>query len=135
RLHGDKESEFDAIIGWRSLEQDIKLFGSDNVLTALTPKLKDVDPDDSFSSVPYEKGFNFLYHIQKVIGGPEYFEPYMKAHVQEFAGKSITTDDWRKFLYSFVEKNFPEKKAALDSIKWDDWLHAPGMVLDLCNVE
>ncbi|CAG8625249.1 36576_t:CDS:10 [Racocetra persica] len=127
RLHGDKESEFDAIIGWRSLEQDIKLFGPDNALTALTPKLKDVDPDDSFSSVPYEKGFNFLYHIQKVIGGPEYFEPYMKAHVQEFAGKSITTDDWRKFLYSFVEKNFPEKKAALDNIKWDDWLHAPGM--------
>ncbi|CAG8556399.1 3175_t:CDS:2, partial [Acaulospora colombiana] len=32
-----------------------------------------------------QKGFNLLYHIQKVIGGPEYFEPYMKAHVQEFA--------------------------------------------------
>ncbi|CAG8514396.1 14713_t:CDS:10, partial [Cetraspora pellucida] len=127
RLHGEKESEFDAIIGWRSLEQDIKLFGPDNVLTALTPKLEGVDPDDCFSSVPYEKGFNFLYHIQKVIGGPEYFEPYMKAHVKEFSGKSITTDDWQKFLYNFVENNFPEKQAALDNIKWDDWFHSPGM--------
>ncbi|RIB19601.1 leukotriene A4 hydrolase [Gigaspora rosea] len=127
RLHGEAAAEFDAIIGWRALEQDIKLFGENNVLTALTPKLKDVDPDDSFSSVPYEKGFNFLYHIQKVIGGSQNFEPYMKAHVQEFAGKSITTDDWKRFLYSFVEKNCPEKKTDLDNIQWDAWLHSPGM--------
>ncbi|CAG8574026.1 14594_t:CDS:10 [Acaulospora morrowiae] len=128
RLHGEKELEFDAIIGWQSLEHDIKLFGETNVLTALVPNLQGVDPDDSFSSVPYEKGFNFLYHIQKVIGGPEFFEPYMKAHVQEFAGKSITTDDWKNFLYSFVEKNFgAERKALLDTIQWESWLHSPGM--------
>ncbi|CAG8640877.1 28603_t:CDS:10 [Dentiscutata erythropus] len=131
RLHGEKASEFDAIIGWRALKQDIDLFGQSNVLTALTPKLKGVDPDDSFSSVPYEKGFNFLYHIQKVVGGPQNFEPYMKAHVQEFAGKSITTDDWKKFLYSFADKNFPEKRAKLDEIQWDAWLHAPGMKTNL----
>ncbi|CAG8833049.1 15402_t:CDS:2, partial [Gigaspora margarita] len=127
-LHGEAIAKFDAIIGWRALEQDIELFGESNVLTALTPKLKDVDPDDSFSSVPYEKGFKFLYHIQKVIGGPQNFKPYMKAHVQEFAGKSITTDDWKRFLYSSVEKNFPEKKADLDNIQWDAWLHTPGML-------
>ncbi|KAF0536693.1 leukotriene A-4 hydrol [Gigaspora margarita] len=56
RLHGEATAEFDAIIGWRALEQDIELFGESNVLTALTPKLKVVDPDDSFSSVPYKKG-------------------------------------------------------------------------------
>ncbi|CAB4380433.1 unnamed protein product [Rhizophagus irregularis] len=128
RLHGEKQSEFDAIIGWRALEEDIKLFGEDNPLTALQPVLKDVDPDDCFSSVPYEKGFNFLYHIQKVVGGPEFFEPYMKAHVKEFAGKSITTDEWKNFLYSFMEKNFgSEKKDTLDTIDWKGWLNSPGM--------
>ncbi|CAG8448674.1 11273_t:CDS:10, partial [Scutellospora calospora] len=113
RVHGDKIIDFDAIIGWKSLKQDIEHFGPDNVLTALNPKLKDVNPDDSFSLVPYEKGFNFLYHIQKVIGGPDYFEPYMKAHVQEFAGKSITTDDWKNFLYSFppVDNEFDQTLA------------------------
>ncbi|CAG8832016.1 15949_t:CDS:10, partial [Gigaspora margarita] len=120
RLHGEATAEFNAIIGWRALEQDIELFGENNPLTALTPKLKDVDPDDSGSLVPYEKGFNFLYHIQKVIGGPQNFEPYMKAHVQEFAGKSIATDDWKR-------KIFLKKKADLDNIQWDAWLHTPGM--------
>ncbi|CAG8556383.1 3174_t:CDS:2 [Acaulospora colombiana] len=128
RLHGEKESEFDAIIGLQSLERDVKLFGETNALTALVPNLQGVDPDDSFSSVPYGILCYLNRYRMKVIGGPEYFEPYMKAHVQEFAGKSITTDDWKNFLYSFVEKNFgTEKKASLDTIQWESWLHSPGM--------
>jgi hypothetical protein len=30
--------------------------------------LKGKDPDDAFSSVPYEKGFVFLYYLEKLIG-------------------------------------------------------------------
>ncbi|KAG9285768.1 hypothetical protein G9A89_013193 [Geosiphon pyriformis] len=128
RLHGEKERQFDAIIGLRALKDSIKLFGADNPLTALTPKLENIDPDDVFSSVPYEKGFNFLYHIEQVVGGPKYFEPYMKAYVQNFTGKSITTDEWRDFLFSYMEKTFgPEKRDALIKIDWETWLNAPGM--------
>ncbi|RHZ82002.1 hypothetical protein Glove_115g18 [Diversispora epigaea] len=128
RLHGEKASEFNAIMGFKLLEEDIDHFKDNPSFTVLVPKLQGIDPDDCFSTVPYEKGFNFLYHIQKVIGGPEYFEPYMKAYVQEFAGKSITTDDWKNYLYSYVEKHYGiEKKALLDTIKWEDWLHSPGM--------
>ncbi|PKK57376.1 leukotriene a-4 hydrolase, partial [Rhizophagus irregularis] len=89
RLYGEKESDFHSIIGWSELEADVKLFGEDNPLTALQPALKGIDPGDAYSRVPYEKGFNFLYHIQQIVGGPEFFEPYMKAHIEEFAGKSI----------------------------------------------
>lgn len=55
RLHGEKESDFHAIIGWSELEEDVKLFGEDNPLTALQPVLKGVDPDDAFSRVSYGK--------------------------------------------------------------------------------
>ncbi|CAJ0763134.1 4704_t:CDS:10 [Entrophospora sp. SA101] len=127
-VHSEKHAEFDSIIGWRALSDDIKLFGSDNPLTALAPNLKGIDPDDCFSSVPYEKGYNFLYYIQKVVGGSLIFEPYMKAHVKNFIGKSITTQDWKDFLYSYMETNYgPEMKAKLDSIDWNSWLYAPGM--------
>lgn len=58
----------------------------------------------------------------------------MKAHVKEFAGKSITTDEWKNFLYSFMEKNFgSEKKVALDTIDWKGWLNSPGMVTFSAN--
>ena len=42
-------------------------FGADNPLTALVPNLDGVDPDDSFSSVPYEKGSNFLYYLEQLV--------------------------------------------------------------------
>ncbi|EXX63836.1 uncharacterized protein OCT59_008754 [Rhizophagus irregularis] len=128
RLYGEKESDFHSIIGWSELEADVKHFGEDNPLTALQPVLKGIDPGDAYSRVPYEKGFNFLYYIQQIVGGPEFFEPYMKAHIEEFAGKSIITNDWKNFLYSFMEKNFGSaKKDALDKIDWNGWLHSPGM--------
>ncbi|CAG8490803.1 8958_t:CDS:10 [Funneliformis mosseae] len=128
RVHDEQFSDFSAIIAWGLLKDDIDLFGKDNPLTALQPVLKGIDPDDCFSCVPYEKGFNLLYYIQKVVGGPKFFEPYMKAYVEEFGGKAITTDDWKNFLYLYMEKNYgTEKKAALDQIDWNVWLHSPGM--------
>jgi leukotriene-A4 hydrolase len=57
RLHGEEKSDFDAISRWRALEDDVKRFGKDNPLTVLQPILKDVDPDDCFSTVPYGKDF------------------------------------------------------------------------------
>lgn len=48
----------------------VKTFGADNPLTNLVPSLEEVDPDDAFSSVPYEKGFALLYHLEELLGGP-----------------------------------------------------------------
>lgn len=48
----------------------VKAFGADNPLTNLVPNLEEVDPDDAFSSVPYEKGFALLYHLEELMGGP-----------------------------------------------------------------
>jgi len=31
------------------------------------------------------------------------FEPFLKAYVNEFKYKSITTDDWKQFLYKFFD--------------------------------
>jgi leukotriene-A4 hydrolase len=58
RLHGEKQAEFESIIGLRALKDDIKHFGKENPLTALVPVLKDTDPDDAFCNVPYGK-FSF----------------------------------------------------------------------------
>lgn len=43
-------------------------------------RLKDQDPDDAFSSVPYEKGFFFLHYLQSLVGGPEPMEKFMHAY-------------------------------------------------------
>ena len=42
--------------GFDSLLNSVTRYGSDHEFTKLVPALKDTDPDDAFSSIPYEKG-------------------------------------------------------------------------------
>lgn len=98
-------------------------------LTCLCPKLFSVDPDDAFSSVPYEKGFNLLYYLETLLGGPNVFEPYVKAHFDKFAHTSITTQKFKDFLYwYFMKPEFDgEKVKLLDSVDWTNWFSGVGM--------
>ncbi|KAI9002648.1 peptidase family M1-domain-containing protein [Gaertneriomyces semiglobifer] len=130
RLHGQSVLEFDAIIGKKALEESVEHYERIHhpEFTCLCPRLRNEDPDDAFSSVPYEKGFNLLFYLERILGGPEVFEPYLKAHVKKFAHKSITTDDFMKLLFEFYQENFGEEKVQiLKSVDWDAWLHQPGM--------
>lgn len=79
-------------------------------------------------SLETEKGFNLLYHIEKVVGGPAVFEPYMKAHVENFASKSITTEQWLAHLHSYMEAHHgKEVVEKLKTIDFDRWINGTGM--------
>lgn len=65
RLYGEQALQFHAANGYLSLVDSIHQIGETHNFTALVPDLSGgVDPDDSFSKVPYEKGFYFLYYLQ-----------------------------------------------------------------------
>ncbi|KAF9580423.1 Leukotriene A-4 hydrolase [Lunasporangiospora selenospora] len=128
RMKGKEHGDFSAIVGYNALQESVGHFGKEHPFTALCPCLRGEDPDDSFSRVPYEKGFNLLYYLEKHLGGPEVFEPYLRAHVQQFAGRSINTDEWKHFLYSYMTKHHGQEKVdLLNLVDWDAWLHGPGM--------
>ncbi|GAA5813641.1 hypothetical protein MFLAVUS_007125 [Mucor flavus] len=129
RLQGEATRQFEALSGLKSLQESVDLFGADSLKTVLNPDLRGgADPDDFFSKVPYEKGFNFLYHIEKVVGGPSIFEPYMKAYVQRFASTSISTEDWKDFLFEYMEKTHGQSMVdKLNTIDFDTWINKPGM--------
>ena len=42
--------------GYDSLLNSVTHYGPEHEFTKLVPALKDTDPDDVFSSIPYEKG-------------------------------------------------------------------------------
>ncbi|KAG2184302.1 hypothetical protein INT44_009317 [Umbelopsis vinacea] len=128
RLQGEPQRHFSAIIGYKALTDSVELFGHDSPATLLNPDLTGIDPDDYFSTVPYEKGFNLLFYIEQVVGGPEVFEPYMKAHIRRFAHTSITTSDWKSYLYEYMQQQHGDDMVSkLDSIDWHQWLKCPGM--------
>jgi leukotriene-A4 hydrolase len=64
--------------------------------------------------------------LETILGGPDIFEPYVKAHVEMFSHKSITTDEFKDFLFKYFSGN-PDKIKILSSVDWDSWFHKPGM--------
>ncbi|RNA29022.1 leukotriene A-4 hydrolase [Brachionus plicatilis] len=115
--------QFECIDGWRCLVEAVKDFGDKSPLTQLVCPLDQVDPDDAFSSIPYEKGHSLLFYLEQILGGTEVFNKYLRAHIERFKGLSIDTNDWKQFLYEY----FSDKKEILDSVDWNAWLNTPGM--------
>lgn len=69
-----------------------------------------------------------LYHVEGVVGGPTVFEPFVKSYVQHFASKSITTDDWKNYLYDYMERVHGQAMVdKLNTIDFATWIHSPGM--------
>ncbi|KAK6204883.1 leukotriene A-4 hydrolase 2 [Scheffersomyces amazonensis] len=124
-VYGEAVRQFNAIIGWSDLENNLKSMG-DNVETysTLIQDLKQgQDPDDSFSSVPYEKGFNLLFHIEQKLGGKKVFDKFIPYYFKKFRYGSLDTYQFIDTLYGFFE----DKHEILDSIDWNTWLYKPGM--------
>jgi len=54
-IHGEPHRDFSAIIGWKALTGSVDRIGHDHEFSKLVIDLKGKDPDDAFSSIPYEK--------------------------------------------------------------------------------
>merc|ERR1711976_328804 len=97
RMYGQAQLEFQAIGGWTGQVETVNTFGAEHPYTCLVIKNNgDIDPDDAFSRIPYEKGFSLLWYLQSIFG-VEKFEAFLKAYIQKFSYKAITTDDWKRF--------------------------------------
>lgn len=123
RMHGESYRHLSAIGGWKSLSECIKSRGADDPLTCLVPDLTGIDPDDSFSVVPYEKGHAFIWYLETLVGGPKVFEPFLKAYLDKFKYKSISSDTFKSFLLEY----FVDKKSVFDVVNWTAWWKTPGM--------
>lgn len=122
RIHGKEYFDFDSIIGWRHLQESIDHFGENHPFTAMVPEIEGVDPDDSFSSVPYEKGFNFLYYLSRIVG-EENFEEFAKAYIQKFKFITVSTGQF----WSFFCEYFDEKSISYADVDFEAWKSSTGM--------
>lgn len=125
KLHGEQFRHFSAIMGWDDLNNSIISMGqSAKRFSTLIQNLKDkTDPDDSFSTVPYEKGFNLLFHIEQTLGGKEAFDPFIKHYFNQFKYQSLDSYQFLDCLYGF----YSDKTDILDTIDWQTWLYEPGL--------
>ncbi|KAF9509168.1 hypothetical protein BS47DRAFT_1488071 [Hydnum rufescens UP504] len=130
-LHGPAERDFSYIIGRKALTEALKSYENNPKYQRLVIHYEfGEDPDDAYSSIPYEKGSNFLLYLERLLGGLDVFVPYVKDYVTTFRGKSIRTEQWKEHLYSYFRQNGGEEKIRLlDSVDWDAWFYGEGLQL------
>lgn len=126
RIHGESWRQFNSHIGLADLRESVTQFKGDGPETALIPDLSSTDPDDVFSSVPYEKGYTLLYVLEELVGGPSVFEPFFKAHIQNFAQQSINSHQFKAFLVDYFSQD-RIVSAKLAQFDWDAWFYGRGM--------
>jgi len=126
RLGGEEVFQFHASLGWGTLTDCVKnSLGESHRFTCLVPDLSSgEDPDDAFSSIPYEKGFALMVYLENLVGGPDTFIPFFRKYIQHFADTPLTPDDFRKFYTEYFESRGVETVREVD---WDAWFYATGM--------
>lgn len=85
------------------------------------------DPDDAFSSVPYEKGFNFLTYLENLVGGESVMNAYLRAHVERFAHTTVNSSQFKAFFLDYMRTTAKVGEEVLSQIDWDTWYNKPGM--------
>uniref|UniRef100_A0A2P2NFM9 Leucine aminopeptidase n=1 Tax=Rhizophora mucronata TaxID=61149 RepID=A0A2P2NFM9_RHIMU len=100
-VQGEDKATLNIGIGWRGLNEEMERFKDNMEFTMLKTKQEGVDPDNVYSQVPYEKGFQFLFRIERQIGRPA-FDEFLKKYIATFKFKSIDTETFLNFLKASV---------------------------------
>jgi len=70
----------------------------------LVLNIGDEDPDDSYSSIAYEKGFTLLWYLERLVGSID-FETIFMANVSRFSSRILTSDEFKEFfMFDFEDK-------------------------------
>jgi len=122
RIHNDdKFLEFDAIGGYKDLRITCDDEHMPDDFKKLVLDIGDRDPDDSYSIVAYEKGFNLLMALERRLG-KETFESFFQTYIKQFANKTLTSNDFKDFFMS----QFADHEA-MEGFDWDKWFYEAGM--------
>lgn len=118
-LHGDDAAALGWATGQKALEDSLDRFKGEPHLTVLRMHLEGIDPDDAFSSIPYEKGARLVAALERSVG-EERFLRFIRDYMDAFRFTSITTEQF----CAFVESKLP---GALEAVDARAYLDRPGM--------
>jgi len=112
-LRGEASSALRWAIGKNSLDESMARFGTNSPFTKLRTDLRGIDPDEVYSTVPYEKGALFVTALERQVG-LERFDSFIREYINRFRFTSITTDEF----IGFLDQELPGVSGAVNARKW-----------------
>lgn len=112
-IEGEPYAQLQAAVRRKSMMEDMHVFGMDSNPTKLKFSQEGIDPDEVFSTIPYEKGCSFLMRVEHEVGRDR-FDQLIRKYIETFKFQSLTTHD---FL-SFLREELPGIDEKVDIQKW-----------------
>lgn len=125
-------SKLQAIFGYRAMINDIFNFGESKTFSSLNPYLIGRHPDEAFSEISYEKGFNFIYRTQNIVNKYANFDLFkliLKKYFSKFKYQAIESKKWKEHLYNCINETFNQSiyNNIIKEIDFDYWVNTPGV--------
>lgn len=111
-VYGKARADMEWLIGVRELEDSRSTLpaGRDR---SLLPDMTGRDPDDAYSTVPYEQGALFLLFLEARVGR-QTFDTFLRRWFDSHAFQSATTDEFLAFLH----EHLPSAGTAAEMQEW-----------------
>ncbi|TDR20606.1 leukotriene A4 hydrolase-like protein [Marinicella litoralis] len=120
-IYGTDRMLMESTLIYQSLVEEMSEL-SEDAQKLINPS-KTSDPDDYFSGVAYDKGRFFLEWMEQQVGRPD-FDQFLNGYFEQYAFKSITSQDFVAYLEHNLLRQFPHK---ITEKQVDVWLNQPGL--------
>jgi leukotriene-A4 hydrolase len=124
-LFGADFAQVEANLGNTSLWTDMVAYGLDTTYSSIHPILNGDNPDNSFSELPYERGFQTLVHLESLVGDTA-FQGFLRYWVANRLLTSVVYTDLEYTWSSWLEQNYEpaEAQQILLQTDWGFWIFA-----------
>jgi len=125
KLHGTDYAEMLAELGYQDLKETIERLTKEGKEkdTHLKLDLAGRDPDDGMTDIAYEKGYNLLRHMEKVVGR-EKWDAFLRQYFDTYAFQSMTTEGFIDYVEEHLVKGNDSLREALNM---KAWIYGPGL--------
>ena len=125
---GESASKISAKLENETMYYNMVDLGMDSNYTSLNPQMNGNHPDASMTSVPYEKGYQFLTYLEKLITADK-MQEFLRTYIKKFQGKSIKTDEFKSHFTGFVMTTFDSQTSQkiLSLIDFNKWINGTGL--------
>jgi leukotriene-A4 hydrolase len=120
-VYGDAREAMEETLDLATLRAELATLPPRDQVLAID--LRDRDPDDAFTQVPYIKGALFVSWLGSRFG-VDAVDKFLHDYFDHFQFRSIDTEQFRAWLEANL---LPQKPAAVTARELDEWLTAPGL--------
>ena len=122
---GDDYAKMDYMLGLTYISKYVNVFTELDqlTLTTLRPNLTGMRPDESYSNIPYEKGSNFMYYLESIVG-KDIMISYFQSYFKHFGNKSLDVFEFMDYFKNFCKDKVDD--TTMDKILWDEWIFGEG---------